>query len=165
MSTYIGFSRPRKPGLLTKLAMWMDKSEVSHVFMAYEDTDWKCTIVIQVDEYGFRLIPLSKYVKKNHIANWVDMNSAAFGHFEEGLGQVAREFAGEMYDFKGFFGMAWVLISRMFKRRIKNPLAAKNTIICSETAVLALQYAGAPRSETLVADSTSPQELLNFLRS
>ena len=166
MGTFIGFSHPRNPGLLTKIAMWLDDSDVSHVFMAYEDVDWKCTMIVQIDEFGFRLVPMSKFIKKNVIKDMVlmDLNH---GDFESGLARVARDYVGEMYDFKGFFGMGLALLfKRLFKgikRRIRNPMASKETVICSEGAVLALQYGNCPKSEQLIPDSTSPQKLKEFL--
>jgi hypothetical protein len=121
-------------------------------------------MVVQVDEFGFRLVPLTKFKKKNKVIHLIQVDKLEFGDFEAGLAKVAREFVGEMYDFKGFIGMALVLAHRAFKRKIKNPMASKQTIICSETAVLALQYAGCPGAEMLIADSTSPEDLLCFLK-
>lgn len=161
--TFLGFSHLKKPSWLTRLIMKLDKSRVSHTFMVYYDTDWNMDMVIQIDEYGFRLVPFERYKKYNEIKHIFDMSNPKYGNFEEGMAQLSREFAGTHYDFKGFIGMGLVILWRAMKRRIKNPLASKGTLICSEGATLALQYGKCPGSDVLVADSTSPQNLLDFM--
>lgn len=162
-NTFLGFSHLRNPSWLTKLIMKIDKSSVSHSFMVYYDEDWKLEMVIQIDEFGYRLIPFERYKKGNEVKFLFDMSNPKYGNFEEGMIRLSREFAGTKYDFKGFIGMGLVLFWRAFKRRIKNPWASKGTLICSEGAALALQYGGCPGSDKLIPDSTSPQDLLDFL--
>lgn len=162
MSTnFIGFSRPSKPSLLTRIAMWLDDANFSHAFLSYFDADWQCQMVIQLDEYGFRLIPAEQYEKKNTVMHLVHSPS----NFDQAMAKVARQFAGTMYDFKGFLGMALVLLLRKIGIKKKNPLASSETMICTEMVARTLVECGYQLPPGSMLDSISPRELWEMLSS
>jgi hypothetical protein len=74
---------------------------------------------------------------------------------------------GELYDYEGLLGMAWVEIAkRWLHRKVLNPLRSARTLFCSDAVVqLILQPAGWPGSFGLDPQSTSPADLLKFLKA
>lgn len=70
---------------------------------------------------------------------------------------------GQRYDYAGLVGMAWVMLSRAFRHKVKNPLASSHAMFCSEEVTRVLQSAKYPGADALDARSTDPETLRKFL--
>lgn len=159
MSTLVGFSKPRKMNPLSALIMKLTGSKASHAFFIYFDQDYRTEVVMEASAHGFRHIPLGAFVNKNEIVKVIEPDFP----IDEGLRWVALNYLGSSYSWGELIGMAFVLMGRMFKQKYKNPFSSKKSMFCSEAVVVALQQSMYPGSEALVANETSPADLLQFL--
>lgn len=152
----VGFSTDRKSwlsGLIRKLT----KSQASHTWLLYKDLDWAEDIVMDAHWSGWRLIPFSDFQKQNDIVKVVEIKH----DLDPGMKLTLRWF-GTNYDYAGLFKMAFVMFGRWLGRKVKNPGQSARSVFCSEAIVRVLQASKYPKSETLIPEETSPQDLLNF---
>jgi len=156
----IGFSTPRRKSLISSFICWATKSRVSHVFFVYWDKDWDADFVLDVIETGFRIIPLAKYETINRIVEIVEPQVP----IDIGVKEIALNYLGTPYSFKGLLGVGIVQLGRWLKRKWSNPLHTSETLFCSQCAVLALQSSGYPKSSGLVPEDCTPQDVLDFLK-
>jgi len=64
----------------------------------------------------------------------------------------------------GLFGIFLTLVARWFKRKKwKNPFTSANALFCSEAVVRVMKAAAYPGAGRLGDETTTPQELLDFL--
>jgi hypothetical protein len=69
---------------------------------------------------------------------------------------------GDVYDYKGLIGMAWVEIGRWLKRKWKNPWNDSKALFCSELVTQVLIDSEYPGSSGMDPTSMDPQMLLEF---
>ncbi len=70
---------------------------------------------------------------------------------------------GEIYDYKGLFGMAWVETGRWLRKKWINPWQSSKAMFCSELVMKVLQDSGYSGADEYDAGSTDPQILMDFL--
>ena len=158
-STRIGFSTPKRYNPLSALIRRVTDSETSHTWFLYYDEDFKMDVVMESHLTGFRLIPFSAFEKHHRVVSItcpeVDLDGA--------LAKMAM-WVGSNYDFMGLLGVGFTRLGRFLKHKWKNPFSGSKYMFCSEACVRVLQWAGFPKADELNPDSTSPQDLLDFLR-
>lgn len=159
MTTRIGFSTPEKFNPVSWLVRKITGSTASHAFFIYYDQDWDVDMVMEAHEVGFRILPLDHFEKKNKLVVTFTPKTS----IDEGLKFVALEYLGTMYDYGGLFGGIFTMLGKWLKRKWHNPLQNSHSVFCSEAVVIALQKSKYTGSETLVAQDTTPQDLLEFL--
>jgi hypothetical protein len=150
----IGFSTSNS--WISRIIRWFTDSRVSHCFFVYYDTDWGRDMVMEATSGGFRIVAYSIYEQST-----LTLLRLKYP-VESGLSD-AVDWLGEAYDYEGLFGMAWVELGRWLKRKWANPLRSANAMFCSEAVVRVLQASNYPNADTLDAQSTDPQMLLEFL--
>lgn len=156
----IGFSTPKHFNPVSWLVRKLTGSAASHAFFIFYDHDWEADWMMEAHELGFRDQSLERFEKKNEIvATFIPKVSIAVG-----LKYVAKTYIGTAYDYGGLFGTAPILFWRWLKKKIHNPLHSPKNVFCSEAVVIALQKSNYPGAEKLVAQDTTPQDLLNFFK-
>jgi hypothetical protein len=155
MNIRIGFSTSRN-SWISKVIRWFTDSGVSHCFFIYFDEDWERDMVLEATSGGFRIVPYSFYAE----STLVSLTPAY--PVDVGI-KKSLDWLGVGYDYGGLLGMAWVEIGRRLKCAWRNPWRGANTMFCSEAIVRILQESGYPGADTLDAQSTDPQMLLDFL--
>lgn len=156
--TRVGFSTPSSFNPVSALIRWITKSQVSHAWLLYRDTDFELDMVMESHELGFRLIPYEKFKLHNRVVQVLDPDVDP----TPGLKLLAHSL-GDVYDYGGLLGMSVVLLGRWFKRKWRNPLQSPKHMFCSEAIVVALQASASKKAEDLVPGSTSPQMLRDAL--
>lgn len=162
--TQLGFSTPKNFNPVSWLVRKLTGSTCSHVFFIYRDREFELEMVMEAHELGFRIVPYERFVRENNIV-WTCTPKV---DLTEGL-KWAAKYLGTAYDFGGLIGMAFVVLARIFKRRIKNPLQNSRSMFCSEITVHAIKrghgwHEKYPGLDAMRAASTSPQDLMEFLQ-
>jgi hypothetical protein len=158
--TRIGFSTT--DALLSRLIRRLTRSTVSHAFLVYRDVDFEREMVMEAVGAGFRIVPLDKFAKHNRIVAIVKPRHP----IDEGL-KAAVDWLGEGYDAPGLVGMAVLLVLRALRRRklrVRNLLARRSALFCSEAvarACRASRYPGFDRDP----ETTTPQDLFAFFEA
>ncbi len=153
----IGFSTT--DALLSRMVRALTRSKVSHAFLVYFDVDFDRDMVMEAVGAGFRIVPLDRFARHNRI---VDVVTPRFP-IDEGL-RAAVDWLGESYDAPGLLGMALLLAFRALRRRtrrVRNLLASRRALFCSEAvarACRACRYPGFDRDPEI----TTPQDLYAF---
>lgn len=158
MNTRIGFSTPKKFNPVSWLVRKVSGSVASHAFFIYFDKDWEVDMVMEAHEYGFRLMPLAHFEKKNEIVATFRPRTP----IDAGVQHVALEYLGKPYDWGGLFGGVILLLGRWLKRKWHNPWENSKAVFCSEAVVIALQKSAYLGAGELEARDTTPQDLLEF---
>jgi len=79
----------------------------------------------------------------------------------------AGRYLGSHYDFFGLFGMSFVSLGRVLRRKWKNPCNSTKAMFCSELVATVLKDSRYPKTETgdFVPSKLSPQDLLEFMET
>jgi hypothetical protein len=157
MATRIGFSTS-KTSWISRIIRWFTSSTVSHTFIVYYDEEWKRDMVME-SEGGMggsvrivRFNPASTSIVKIVTPKY---------DIEVGMNKMVDNL-GEVYDYTGLFGMAWVELGKWLKRKWRNPWHSSKNLFCSELVAQVLRDSGYPGSEQLDPGSTDPEMLLKF---
>lgn len=166
----IGFSTDPN-SWVSKIIRWFTGSKYSHTFLMWESTDFG-RMIIESDSGGVQFCTLKHFdTKTNPIlyaySPMVDLLPA--------VKVAVEEYLGDAYDYDGLFGMAWVMLWRKLKRRVRNPLHKKNALFCSAFVTRVLQIANDlaakagqpapyPGAEKLTPWDTNAQDVADFLQ-
>ena len=157
MATRIGFSTPRKFNPVSWLVRKFTGSRASHAFFIFWDVDFEMDLVMEAHEFGFRLIPLDHFSRRNKIVRLVIPKYA----IDAGLKVVANRYLGSRYDYAGLIGMLVVQAGRWVHKKWKNPFRNAKYVFCSESIIIAMKES--PGYEGLDLDNNSdPQALLDY---
>lgn len=159
MTTRVGFSTPKGFAPASWLVRKLTKSEWSHAFFVYFDQDWGADMVLEASAVGFRILPLEKYVKKNHCRLLVPAKP-----IDEGVKKVALTFVGDRFDYEGLLGMVVPVVGGWLKRKWRNPFRSADKVFCSESVALAARLSpgylgGLPETDV------TPQQLLEWFEA
>ncbi|SEU35851.1 hypothetical protein [Stigmatella erecta] len=157
--TLLGFSTPRRFNPVSWLVRRFTGSECSHCFFLYWDDDFKCDMVLESHELGFRLITWPRFVANNRIVALIEPTHV----LEQGFLKLGA-WVGSAYDFQGLFGQSLVQLGRWLKRKWRNPSQSSQAMFCSESIVRCMQWAEHPEAATFSPKETTPQDLLAFYR-
>jgi hypothetical protein len=145
---------------VSRVIRWFTRSRVSHAALLLRGTDLG-DLVLEASAAGFRLSTVEALTRgTTRLVAEVTPASPVDGV----LPQVLR-WLGEKYNYAGLFGESWVSLWRRFGKRARNPLRNSTSMFCSEACVYALQLAKYPGADGLDPQSTSPEDLLEFLDS
>ena len=157
---FIGFSTPRAWNPLSALICAMTRSCASHTWLLVEDPIFKLRLVLEAHSSGFRLVTFTRFVKRNKVVALVKPAHP----IEPGLPE-AGAWLGEGFDGIGLFGIFLTLLPRWIRQQPRrNPFPTTRAVFCSEAVVRTLRAASYPGSERLGDETTTPAELLAFLR-
>jgi hypothetical protein len=158
---YVGFSTSKSfGGLLSRMICWLDNSEASHTWVVYQDLILQCHVVLEAHATGFRAVPYEVFRRQNNVVRIIQPKHS----ISSGL-PTAAAWLGTHYDFAGLFGMFWVVLGRMLKKRWRNPLRSSNAQFCSEAVARVLQAANFPGAKNLHPDDCGPQDIIRLLHA
>jgi hypothetical protein len=158
---FVGFSTPRRWNPLSALIRAMTGSRTSHAWLLIEDPIFQLRLVLEAHSSGFRLVSFTRFVKDNKVTALV----ATAHPLGPGL-PVAGEWLGEGFDVLVLFGIFLILVARWFSQRPwRNPFPTASALFCSESVVRTLKAARYPGAVALGDETTTPGELLAFLRA
>ena len=158
VATRVGFSTQPK-NIFSRMIRWFTKAPCSHAFLVYYDHDFEQDYVMEATEGGFRIVPLNKFVLKNHIVAIIQPKFP----IDAGLKEAAT-WLGEHYDYLGLIGMTVVAVGRWLKRKWNNPLASPRSMFCSEAVTRVLKNVNYPGMVTFEPSTTEPADLLEFFK-
>lgn len=155
----VGFSTHRN-SLLSWLIRKLTRSEASHAWILLDETYFGTQMVLEsVGIGGFRLVTYDLFKKqKNRVIALVDPGV----DLEPGVHEAAQ-WLGTSYDHLGFFGAGIAVLGRWIYRRWHNPFRSASSQFCSEAVVRILQTSHCPGADSLDPETTTPQDLLDFL--
>jgi hypothetical protein len=154
--TRIGFSTG-KGNPVSAIIRFFTGSRASHAWLLVHDPLFDMELVMEAHEVGFRLVPFKTFRKANRIVAIVDPQHP----LDPGVREAAK-WLGSQYDFRGLFGMMFVIAGRVFRRKWKNPFRSARSMFCSEAVVRVLRASGFPDATRLSAEDTTPQDLMDF---
>lgn len=157
--TRIGFSTS-KTSWISCIIRWFTRSKVSHCFIVYYDEEWKRDMRMESEGGMGGCVKLSPFNPDSR--SIVRMFTPKYS-IELGMRRMVDNL-GEVYDYVGLLGMAWVEIGRWLKKRWKNPWASPKRLWCSELIAKVMQDSSYPNAEALVKDpeSVDPEQLYEF---
>ena len=150
---YLGFSTTDV--WLSKLIRGFTGAKYSHCWVRHGSEIWGGQWVTQADWPVVRTWPWAlaskPWSRKVFYRPRFDIHPA--------LAKVRPDFE-ERYDVLGLFGMFFVLVSfKWFKHRLKNPLASKREMFCSEFVGSILQAAQLPGTADWNTEAITPKEV------
>lgn len=156
MRTRIGFSTS-KSSWISRIIRWFTKSTTSHCFIVYYDDEWGRDMVME-SEGGLggavRIVPFE-------VIGGIIALITPKHDIEVGMNKMADRL-GQMYDYGGLFGMAWVILGRWLKKKWANPWQSSKAMFCSELVAQVLIDSNYPGADKLTPHNTDPQMLLEF---
>lgn len=155
MRVWVGFSTTNR--LLSRVIRWVTRSRVSHVWLSWESRELGQRMVMEA-HWDFRAIPYASFARANTVVKEIEIRRNG-----EALVKSCVDFLGQPYDYTGIVGGLWVQLGKWLRRRWRNPLGKSDAQTCSEAVTRGLQEIGRRGARRLDAESTSPQDLLEFL--
>lgn len=156
----VGFSKDES--WISRLIRRLTKAPCSHAYLIVEDEIiWGRKMLAEASAFGVRVTSLARFQKANTVVADCDC-----GNLTQGMHWLADQL-GDFYDFGGLLGMAYVLLRHALRwtvKKVKNPLHSPRALFCSELVTRVLQESRYPGADKLVADCTSPGDLLAFLK-
>jgi hypothetical protein len=114
-----------KRNIVSKVICAITGSRTSHVAFCFEVASTQ--VFLHANVGGVQISPRAKFLKKNKIVDeYVFVDS-----YDVNLTDAVNHI-GERYDYVGVFGFIPVLVARWIGRKIKNPIASPNAMVCSE---------------------------------
>jgi len=157
MATMIGFSTS-KTSWISRIIRWFTRSTVSHCFIVYDDLEWGRQMIME-SEGG--LGGSVRIVNFNAASQDIVKLVTPKYDIEPGMRRMVDRL-GEVYDYQGLFGMAWVELGRWLKKKWRNPWQSSKAMFCSELVAQVLKDSKYPGAEKFDPGSTDPQMLLEF---
>lgn len=159
MNIVVGFSTSR--AWYSRLIRWFTKSKCSHTFLLVKMLDE--LLVFQEGPLGYGAKSFEDFKTQNQVVDLVHVAGLEDG-FKKSLPDL-----GTPYGYLPLLGMFPVMIARRLGWHMKNPLRGIHTPFCSaRNAQIIKDSPKNPffeRAQDLDPMSTSPEDLLEFLRS
>lgn len=154
----IGFSTTDK--IFSKIVRTLTNSAASHSFVQFECASEP--LVLHANGHGVNIMHYNRFIKKkiNIVAKY-DVNISKDD--EHKLLSYMLWRLGQPYDRLAIVGFLWVILNRVFGRKVRNPFRNKSAYFCSELLVGALRAANFPGSYKLGMEKTSPDDLMKFI--
>lgn len=152
----VGFSTQRGP--VAALVRWLTRSKANHCWMSLDLKG--LPIIVEAAVGGVKIVDRARWSRSNKVVGeFVPLNDV-----DEGVYEMFSH-VGKSYDYSAFFGFIPVIIaSRWFKKKIKNPLASPQELICSEFLTLLRTGGGIPEWDHLDPETTTPEDLLKICK-
>ena len=157
MSTRIGFSTS-KTSWISRIIRWFTRSTASHCFIVYHDAEWTRDRVMESEGGMGGSVRIVKFNPDN--PNIVKLVNPKYD-IEVGMDKMVDNL-GEVYDYGGLFGMAWVILGRWLRKKWRNPWNSSKALFCSELVAQVLIDSNYPGSGQFDPASTDPEQLLQF---
>jgi len=153
----IGFSTTDK--LVSKILRRITRSEASHSYVLFQVAGE--TMVIHANQQGVNCDYYNKFCRKNKIV--VEYKLLITKDAEQCALSHAIRLLDKKYDFGSIIGFGWVLLNRVFGRRVKNPFPSRSAYQCSEFALEEMRCAGLQDLDAYDRELTAPEDLIHCL--
>lgn len=156
----VGFST--STSWVSRLIRWATASRVSHAFLLLDGKHAHPVfgdLVLEAEWCGFDLSTKETLTRGTTKILYLvdplwDLDAAV---------KTSGGWLKEKYNYEGLFGEAWVSIGRRLGKKWRSPLRNSRSMFCSEAIVFVLQAAKYPGADNLDPQSTSPENLFDFL--
>lgn len=146
------------PKLLARIIRKLTKSDVSHVMLEYVSDTWKGPMITEATFPTVRIVPAER--ARHHVVAEYVCKFDTEGGFE-----AIKPYLGNWYDFKGLLLFGWaIFLFRVLKRKIRHPLTATNSQICSELLTWFLTGSRLPSTDKWDPELTNPLRIKNYLK-
>lgn len=153
----IGFST--SSSLLSRIIKWATDSKASHSYAVF-DTDGG-RLVIHSNISGVNTDYYSKFMNSHDIVAEYAMLIPE--ELVKRACACGMEKLDSPYDFCAIIGFGWVVLNRVFGRKIRNPFRNKSAYFCSELILMMLRAMGVQEAFKLGQETTSPEDLIQLL--
>lgn len=154
----IGFST-HKNNPLSAIIRFLTKSKASHCFVV--TNLYGKDLVVQSGEFGVGLDYYTRFAKKNNVVLKYEISVPN----EQKAMEYVMSQMGASYDYLGLLGAGWVVLMRMFGKKVKNPLSQNGELFCSQFVVKTLCAGQREDYCALDAATISPEELIERFNS
>lgn len=160
-SIVVGFSRPKawfEPfSWLIRLVTW---SPVSHAYVKYYDAYTGRWIVFQASGLSVNLIGQDAFDAKEYV--YEEFTIPVSDTTKLAVIQGAVDKLGSPYAIGQVVGFIWILLMRLFHKKVSNPFYEKSSYFCSELVSNILDEIGVGDVDP---STMSPIDVRNFLVS
>ena len=141
-------------GWISGLIRWFTKSRASHVMIGCEVMG--VSMLMHCTEGGVQFTPRKKWFGDGNklVAEYTFKPDVS-----EGV-KHATDLLGERYDYLSIIGFIWVIFWGWLKVKVKNPLASKGAMVCSEFILHVDHKDKIPEWNDLEYETTTPEDLL-----
>ena len=155
---FIGFSRPKKDSIISKIIQIVDHRNFSHTYASWHDTLVFRDLVYQASPQGVMFENAARFMADNDV-----VARFAFSLTDDQMMKVMQlcvDFAGYAYGFKQIAGIAWVHFCRIFGKKVTNPFSDDTgTMVCSEVVYRILEIICPELLVGLDSDIVTPGDL------
>ena len=158
-SIVVGFSRPKawlEP--FSWLIRLVTKSPVSHAYIRYYDDYTGRWVIFQASGLSVNLVGQNMFNSKEYVYREYEIPISDATKLS--VIQGATDKLGAPYGTAQIVGFGWVLLMRLFGRKVNNPFYSGSSYFCSELVDEILNEIGIGESDPSTLD---PAGLMNFL--
>lgn len=157
----IGFSTPKKFKVLSWLIRKVERTEFSHVYLAFRSESLNRKLIYQAS--GLQVNFVGSALFSEHHKVLVEFTIPITDQEKKQILTSCVDLAGYPYGMKQLIGLAWVRFVGLFGKKITNPVNdGRKTNICSELAGYILVKYFNYKIEDL--DSLSPKDVWLLLK-
>lgn len=163
---YVGFSKPKKFNLVSKLIQCFEKTNFSHVYLAWYSENLGRRLVYEARWGGVRFVSPKTFEQQNDIVAEFAFNVSR--EQKDFLIKWAIDNLGIKYSTWQLLGFLFIKFFKIFRKNIKNPFGDKQKgYVCSELAVTALKELNVLYGSDSIydLDSLSPKDLFLMLKN
>lgn len=155
----VGFST-HPNSLVSWFIRKVTRSEASHAWLLIEHPLFGAHQLVfeAVGAGGFRMVTLDAFKRDG---NKIIALADPLQPLDKGMDDAVK-WLGHPYDHGAFFGYAWVLLGRAFRRSWRNPFHGSKALFCSEAVCRVLRAAHYPGALRLDPDGVTPQDLMDL---
>lgn len=159
----VGFSRPIKATLFSRLIQWADKdSPFDHVYAAWPWAAVDRQVIYQASKFAVNFE--SNLTFDHHAIRVEEYEVTLSDECHKGIMQFCMDNSNKPYGIRNIFGFAWVKICALVGKKVDNPFPTHGySFFCSKLITEILQKAGIvdPR---ISSDNIDPLDLNNILK-
>lgn len=137
----VGFSRPIKPTLFSRLIQWADGgTDFDHVYITWLWPTVDRQIIYQASKMAVNFE--SNITFDSHAIRVEEYEINIDDERHKGIMQFCMDNSNKPYSLKMLFGLAWIKINALFRRKVDNPWPTHGaSFVCSKLITEILQKA------------------------
>lgn len=159
----IGFSRPIKPTLFSKLIQWADhNSEFDHVYAAWLWTSVQRQIIYQASKLSVNFE--SNITFDSHALRVEEYEVTLSDECHADIMRFCMDNSNKPYGIKEIFGFAWVKLCALVQKKVDNPFPTYGaSYVCSKLIAELLKKTGIV-DPGISSDNVDPLDLNRILK-
>lgn len=158
----VGFSRPIKATLFSRLIQWIDKTPYDHVYIRWSWVTIDRDIIYQASKLSVNIE--SNLTFDSHAIRVEEYEVQISDEFYKEIMQFCMDTANKPYGSKGILGLGWVKLCKLLGKKVNNPLPTHNlSYFCSKLIMEILQRAKITDSN-ISSDNVDPLDLNKIIK-